>query len=229
MKNVNAVIIFLTVLIIHVGAIFANSIVLQLATKPLLMLLLIIYFLQSTITANPGLRKCIAGGLLFSWIGDLLLMFETNTEVFFLAGLCSFLLAHVFYIFFFHSVRVHENIRGRIVLLLPVIAYYTTLMVILSPSLGDMKLPVRIYGVVICFMLMLALHMLYIKDKRAGILMAIGALLFVMSDSVLAINKFYKPVKGAKVVIMLTYGIAQLMIVRGSIQYLAKTGKRQSA
>ena len=67
----------------------------------------------------------------------------------------------------------------------------------LSPYLGDMKLPVRIYGIVISFMFMLAMHMLFIKNKTAGKWMMIGALLFVISDSVLAINKFYQSFEAA--------------------------------
>lgn len=67
---------------------------------------------------------------------------------------------------------------------------------------------------------MLALHMLYIKNKNAGLLMMIGALLFVLSNSTLAINKFYNSFSGAGILIMLTYGIAQLLIVQGAIGYL---------
>ena len=88
-----------------------------------------------------------------------------------------------------------------------------------------MKLPVRIYGVFICFMLMLAMHMPYIKDKKAGLLMITGALLFVISDSVLAINKFYNEFNGAGIVIMLTYGIAQLLIVEGATNYIVRQDK----
>jgi len=44
--------------------------------------------------------------------------------------------------------------------------------------------------------------------------------LFVISDSVLAINKFYQPFEAANVIIMLTYGLAQLFIVTGAIRYL---------
>ena len=118
------------------------------------------------------------------------------------------------------------DVKCKIFLLLPVLVYYAILMTVLSPWLGDMKLPVRVYGVVICFMLMLALHMPYIQDKKAGLLMMSGALLFVLSDSVLAMNKFYKPFKEADIIIMITYGIAQLSIVQGAIKYIVIKGKK---
>jgi len=70
------------------------------------------------------------------------------------------------------------------------------------------------------------LHMPYIQDKKAGLLMMSGALLFVLSDSVLAMNKFYKPFKEADIIIMITYGIAQLSIVQGAIKYIVIKGKK---
>jgi uncharacterized membrane protein YhhN len=67
---------------------------------------------------------------------------------------------------------------------------------------------------------MLAMHMLFIKNKPAGKWMMLGALLFVISDSILAINKFYQPFEAAGVLIMLTYGLAQFFIVEGAGRYI---------
>jgi uncharacterized membrane protein YhhN len=69
-------------------------------------------------------------------------------------------------------------------------------------------------------MFLLALHMLFIKNKGAGKLMMFGALLFVASDSILAINKFYLPFEFAGIFIMLTYGLAQLLITIGAANYV---------
>ena len=82
-----------------------------------------------------------------------------------------------------------------------------------------MKIAVPVYGIVISFMLLLALHMLFISNKSAGQMMMAGAILFVISDSILAINKFYSPFQNAGILIMLSYGLAQLMIVAGAIRY----------
>jgi uncharacterized membrane protein YhhN len=83
-----------------------------------------------------------------------------------------------------------------------------------------MKLAVRIYGIVISFMFVLAMHMLYVKNKMAGNWMFFGALLFVISDSTLAVNKFYHSFEGSGIIIMLTYGLAQLFIIEGAIRYI---------
>jgi uncharacterized membrane protein YhhN len=147
-------------------------------------------------------------------------MFEPKDKIFFLLGLSSFLLAHIFYIVFFHVVRVGEKIKGNPWLLLVVVIYYAVLINLLSPYLADMKIPVLVYGIVISFMFMLAMHMLFIKNKTAGKWMMLGALLFVVSDSVLAINKFYQSFEEAGIIIMLTYGLAQLFIVQGAVKYI---------
>jgi uncharacterized membrane protein YhhN len=101
-----------------------------------------------------------------------------------------------------------------------VVVYYAALITLLSPYLADMKIPVLVYGIVISFMFMLAMHMLFIKHKTAGKWMMFGASLFVISDSVLAINKFYQSFEAAGIIIMLTYGLAQLFIVHGAVRYL---------
>jgi uncharacterized membrane protein YhhN len=148
------------------------------------------------------------------------LMFEQTNSIFFLLGLSAFFIAQVFYIVFFHNIRMREYIRGNALLLLVVIVYYFILISIISPHLGDLKLPVRIYGVVLSFMVMLAMHTMFSKNKRAGRWMMIGAILFVTSDSVLAFNKFYSSFDLAGVTIMLTYGVAQLFLTGGAATYI---------
>ena len=220
MRKQGLIILFFLLLIADIIAIELNNGVLQYITKPLLMPVLTVYFLSQTVRSAHRLKVWIFAALFFSWAGDVLLMFQDKIPDFFLFGLAAFLVAHIFYIVFFHQVRVLEGIRGKLILLLPVALYYAGLIIWLSPYLGDMALPVRIYGIVISFMLMLALHMLYSRNKKAGVLLVAGALLFVISDSVLAINKFYQPFGQAGLVIMLTYGLAQLLIVNGAVEYL---------
>lgn len=147
-------------------------------------------------------------------------MFEEQKSVFFLYGLICFLIAQVFYILFFHNIRMKESIRGNALFLLIVVIYYGVLISVLSPYLGSMKLPVRIYGVVLSFMLMLAMHTILGKNKKAGLWMLIGAVLFVASDSLLAFNKFLSPFNYGGIIIMLTYGLAQLFITEGAIVYI---------
>ncbi len=225
MKQQSWLILFLIVLAIHLAGIQLDNETMQYGSKPLLVPLLMGYFLFQPSTTASSLKKWILLALLFSWAGDILLIFVPKDDIFFLLGLASFLLAHIFYIIFFHQVRVREGVKGNPWLLVIVVIYYGALISWLSPYLLDMKIPVRIYGIVISFMFMLAMHMLFIKNKQSGKWMLGGALLFVISDSVLAINKFYTSFEGAGIIIMLTYGLAQLFIVKGAINYISSGDK----
>lgn len=220
MRKKYRIIVFIVILLADLIAVQLNYKIAEWVFKPLIVIWLLSYFILQTRHEKNDLKKWIIIALLFSWLGDVLLMLQGDNSIFFLLGLSAFLLAHVFYILFFHFVRVRENVKSRWYLLLIVVIYYALLISILSPWLGEMKLPVRIYGIVISFMFMLAMHMLFIKNNRAGLLMMAGALLFVISDSVLAINKFYHPFEMADVVVMTTYGFAQLLITEGAIRYI---------
>jgi uncharacterized membrane protein YhhN len=186
----------------------------------------LIAFLFSKQKFSSSLKKWIMFALLFSWAGDVLLMFESTNSNFFIFGLAAFLIAHIFYILFYENVIRKDGIRKNYWWFLPVIIYYIALIYILSPNLGDMKLPVRIYGIVISYMLVKALQTGGIKNLGAATLMIAGAVLFITSDSILAINKFYEPFEYAGIAIMFTYGIAQLLITLGAVRYITSTSKQ---
>lgn len=230
MNNKTWIGLYIFTLIAHITRISGNLLFvpfLEMITKVLLMIILMNWFMSATDDLLSPLKKWITAALCFSWLGDVLLLFQENNQLFFMLGLASFLIAHIFYIIFFHQLRIKESVKGNPWLMVIVVVYYGALITILSPYLGDMKWPVRVYGIVISFMFMLAMHMLFIKDKIAGRWTMVGALLFVISDSVLAINKFYQPFEGASIVIMLTYGLAQLFIVYGAIKYINLHGERK--
>jgi uncharacterized membrane protein YhhN len=225
MKQKHWILLFIIILTGDIIGVQLNNVLLETIFKPLILPVLVGYFDSQVKSITTGIAKWVLFALIFSFGGDVLLMFVPKNEIFFLLGLASFLIAHIFYIIFFHHVRVRENVKSNPWLLVIVVVYYAALISWLSPFLGDMKLPVRIYGIIISIMLMLAMHMLSIRNKIAGKWMMWGALLFVISDSVLAINKFYEPFKTAGIIIMLTYGMAQLFIVIGASKYINSTHK----
>jgi uncharacterized membrane protein YhhN len=188
-------------------------------------LLIVLFILQSKNFAS-SLKKWVVLALVFSWAGDVLLMFESTNGNFFIFGLVTFLIAHIFYILFYENVIRKEGLRKNYWWFLPVSIYYIALIYILSPNLGDMKLSVRIYGIVISYMLIQALQTGRIKDLGAATLMIAGAVLFITSDSILAINKFSQPFENAGIAIMLTYGIAQLLITLGAVRYITSTSNQ---
>ncbi len=190
-------------------------------SKPLLMPALAVWFLFSSYGFSTT-RYYILFALLFSWLGDLLLMMEDKNPVYFIAGLVSFLIAHIIYIFFFLSIRKTEKIKKpwNIFRIAAVALYTTAFYFLLYSHLSDLKIPVLVYAIIISVMLITAMHTSF-KPLRTAQWWLIGAALFVTSDSLLAYNKFYEHFPLAGFFIMLTYGLAQFAIVNGSLQYLA--------
>lgn len=183
--------------------------------KPLLMpSLMLVLWLNDADKKGKGL---LLAGLFFSWMGDVFLLFETVNKLFFIAGLISFLLTHVCYITYFLSVRSSSPslIIKQPLLALAVPLYGFALVWILYPSLGALKMPVIIYAIIICTMLFCSLHIYLKVNTPSNRLFVGGAALFVISDSLLAVNKFYRSLPLAPTLIMLTYCAAQFYIVAG--------------
>jgi len=153
-----------------------------------------------------GKVKWVWIALFFSWAGDVLLMLPYDLFIF---GLASFLLAHVFYIRHFWSEWDRTAFPFQPLYLIGVLVYLIGLLYLLFPVLGAMQVPVIVYGTVISVMLLLAL-----QTDRPGY--RFGALLFVLSDSILAINKFHTPIPFAALLVMSTYGLAQFYLVKES-------------
>jgi len=223
------IIVYLAVLAVDLFAVYSGNEKLRYFSKPLLMLLLVAYFIFGTNLFISILKKWMVMALLFSWAGDVLLMFESSNANFFIFGLVAFLLAHIFYIILFDKIRVNEKFKQSLFPLLPIAVYYILLISLLQPHLGGMQKPVSIYGLVISIMLSFAIDLWRLKDKTTSFLMIFGALLFITSDSLLAINKFYKQFEYAGIAVMSTYGFAQLLITLGVARYISSTSKHKFA
>jgi uncharacterized membrane protein YhhN len=209
---------FWVLVLLDLVGIAAHIELLHFIVKPLLIpaLLLLLYFTKSTAAG----KNLLLTGLFFSWMGDVFLLFEYKNSLFFIFGLASFLTTHIFYILYFLRIRSEKIslLKKQPVLNALVLAYGITLVWQLYPHLGDLKLPVMVYAAVICSMLLCSLHIFLRVNNKAAWYYLLGAVSFVISDSLLAINKFYQPFAYAGVCIMLTYCAAQFFIVRGYIQ-----------
>jgi uncharacterized membrane protein YhhN len=193
---------------------------LQFIFKPLLVSSLLYYFILSTRQVTSALKKWIVAALIFSTAGDTLLMFANTNELFFILGLCAFLVAHLFYIYTFHQIRTRHQISGKWYAAIIVAIYYFLIINFLLPHLGGLKYPVIVYGLVISFMLLVAMHLYDLEDNITARYLLTGAILFVVSDSVLAINKFYHPYPWGGWAIMITYVLAQWLLVKGLTRYI---------
>lgn len=189
--------------------------------KPLLIpaLLLLMYVTKNGVKG----RTLLMTGLFFSWAGDVLLMFESKHALFFISGLVCFLITHIFYISYFLKIKSGDIslLKKYPVFILLVTGYGFSLVWLLYPHLGELKLPVMTYAAIICTMLLCSLHVFLKVNKQAAACYLAGAAFFVLSDSLLAINKFYQPFAYAGAFIMITYCAAQYFIVRGYIEQKA--------
>jgi uncharacterized membrane protein YhhN len=211
-------IIFWVIAAADITAIAANITALHFITKPLLMPALMAMLLVNA-NKKPGTVIMLAA-LFFSWAGDVFLLMEYKAPLLFIFGLSSFLITHILYIIYFTSIKnsAPSLLKKQPVFFLLVLLYGGSLVWLLFPTLGDLKIPVLVYAAVICTMLLCSLHIFFKTDKKAAWLFVTGALLFVVSDSALAIDKFYKPFSNAGIIIMLTYCAAQYYIITGFIK-----------
>jgi uncharacterized membrane protein YhhN len=148
----------------------------------------------------------ILAGLGFSLLGDIALLFP---EKWFTAGLGAFLVAQVFYVLAFKPGPGHQFSTG---LFLPFIFYGLLMFFILAPRLGPLKLPVFVYIAAITIMAGFAAARFVDRGGTRTLLAFAGAILFLISDSVLATDRFAKKIRIAQVLILGTYFPAQLLI-----------------
>ena len=178
--------------------------------KPLTTLLIIAYAWPRG-TGRPAVRRWVLAGLWLSLAGDVALLWPQSG---FLPGLVSFLLAHLAYIVAFtRGVRLAARP-------LPFVAYAVVAAAILSqlwPGVPEaLRLPVLAY--VACLAAMAAQAGVLWLASRGGARealarnAALGGLLFMTSDALLAFNKFHAPVPLSALWILLTYWVAQGLI-----------------
>lgn len=177
---------------------------------------MLIPFLISIVAISDkfSTQKILLFALFFSWIGDVLLLFSDKHSLFFIFGLVAFLIAHLIYIFLFQKQTKINNNKIYLQFSPIVVIYLLGILSILWSSLNEMKIPVTIYAFVISTMLLMSIKAYFEWKKPASLLVLIGAVLFVISDSILAFNKFYTPIPMSSFLIMSTYLAAQFFIVK---------------
>jgi uncharacterized membrane protein YhhN len=188
--------------------------------KPLIMVTLGIYYL-----CHAEYRSTVVWlAIFFSLAGDVLLMFEVEHPKFFILGLAAFLIAHIFYILTYrqHQDESQENsLKGvqKIRFSFPIVLAGTGLIVVLYPSLGSLKMPVALYALILIVMVLNSVFRYGRTSNVSFWLVFSGSIFFMFSDSVLAINKFFKPVTAAGFWIMGTYILAQFLIIQGLVKH----------
>ena len=151
----------------------------------------------------------LAAALTASLAGDVFLMLPTNA---FIPGLASFLVAHLFYIALFRQGVAWFPSRTALAITL---AFGIAMLMVLWPNLGDPVLrgAVTVYVLVICLMTAQAIGRASRLRDPGAILVALGACVFMASDTLIAINRFVTPIALSSLWILTSYYLAQTLIV----------------
>lgn len=187
-------------------------------SKVLLLPSLIVVFFRLTRGRVDHQRKFVLAALVLSWLGDVALLFQGISNSYFLLGLLSFLVAHICYVIAFNlslSPSRVSLLQRSPWLVLIFFGYGMFMFLLIRNGLGALLLPVLIYMAVILAMGVSALNRFGKAASRSFWPVMLGALLFILSDSLLALNKFREPFSYSSFMIMLSYILAQFFIVLG--------------
>ncbi|WP_304237484.1 lysoplasmalogenase [Jiulongibacter sediminis] len=177
-------------------------------TKPLLMPLLAYIYYRAD---KSKTHKSVFIALLFAWLGDIFLMFSGQN--FFLLGLSAFLIGHLTYSYIFS-----QNSKFRLIGLPPITAYALmfSILILQDAIPSEMRIPVYIYIGAISLMTFMASARIA-NPKSYGLVLS-GAVLFMLSDSVIALDVFMHKVTHDPVWVMSTYGLGQFLIIMGLVK-----------
>ena len=199
---------YAVLVVIHLVACARHAEKLRVVTKPLLMLMLLAVYL----TADQELIVFVVLALVLAVIGDTLLLRTQPLWVFF--GGLAFLLGHVMYVCAFAQDIRFDTLPAAI--WLAVLVYLAAGVLVyraVRAKLGALKGPTIAYITVLCAMNLAALLRFASLGTMLALATLIGALIFLVSDFLLLLHEYRRPLPHADFIIMLTYCLAQSIII----------------
>ena len=187
-------------------------------SKPMLMPTLIFFIYHHSQGHVTKRIMLVLLALIFSWLGDLALM-KDGEEMYFLLGLGSFMLAQLTYTYIYFN-STFQKPEFQLTPLLPILTFTIFLLAfVLKNAPTAMQIPIAVYAVCITAMASMARLRMGLTSNHSFQWVMLGSLLFVISDSAIAVDKFYQPIPYDEVVIMSTYIAAQVLIVIGILKH----------
>lgn len=160
----------------------------------------------SFIAVSGSKGKLLFIALLFCAAADIAL--ELAAGKYFVAGLGLFLAAHIFFIITFSRDFKFQTSKVPVIVLF--VVYLAMMAFVLTPSLKEMAVPVYVYMTALTLVGIFA----SLRSPKNDFTLY-GAISFIVSDSVLAVNRFMMPVAAADYIIMITYYLSLFLIVYG--------------
>ena len=221
-------VLFWIILIVDCILIVSGNYEYRIYTKTLLTPILLVNIYSASLETKHKRSKALANlAFFFCFLGDFLLLWDAD-NTFFILGISSFLVAHIFFIvFFFRLKKFTDKYRlflfgaGTIIFGYIGFLLFVTWQGVLRQS---MQIPVVVYGIIIGTMLLTALHSINNKSVKrlAKNYFIPGAILFIVSDSILALSKFSLNIQYGELLIMVTYAGAIFMLSSGVVRFLKK-------
>lgn len=219
--------IYLLILMLHLFAQLLGYTSIQYGSKLILLpLLMLFFYVQPFFVTAAKSKYLILVGLFGSFLGDAFLL----SEAYFIPGMIAFMTTHIFNIIFFskiYSLKQPKStafkVSSSLLLFFCWFIYFQ-----LKTAIGPLIYPILVYMALICLAALMAIHVSNNKPTKiiANLFWIPGMLFFIASDTVLAFNKFswstQSPIENIGLVTMATYGIAQLLLVKGFQLYFAK-------
>lgn len=195
----------------------------EMISKGLFLPSLMMYlYVQDNVSNKPG-KNLVMIGLFGSFLGDVFLL----SKSLFIPGMVAFMSTHIVNIIFFSKIYGLKQPKSIILkastFLLLSFCWFIYFQ--LSTAIGPLIYPILVYMVLICAAALMAVHVSNNKGTNiiANNFWIPGMLFFIASDTVLAFNMFdwsiNDPIENIGLVIMITYGLAQFLLVKGFQMY----------
>jgi len=215
----------LIVISIHLVSRFLGEefILVEMISKGLFLPSLMVYlYVQDNVSNKPG-KNLVMIGLFGSFLGDVFLL----SKSLFIPGMVAFMSTHIVNIIFFSKIYGLKQPKSLLLKMatLILVGFCVFIYFQLKTAIGPLIYPILVYMVLICAAALMAVHMSNNKGTNiiANNFWIPGMLFFIASDTVLAFNMFdwsiNDPIENIGLVIMITYGLAQFLLVKGFQMY----------
>ena len=192
-------------------------------SKALFLPTLMIYlYFQGNVFNKPG-KNLVMMGLCGSFLGDVFLI----SKSLFIPGMVAFMITHIFNIIFFSKIYDLKQPKSKLLFASSflLVSFCVFIYFQLSTAIGPLIYPILVYMALICLAALMAIHIANNKPTKiiANNFWIPGMLFFITSDAILAFNKFdwsiNSPIPHIGLIIMVTYGLAQFLLVKGFQMY----------
>ncbi|AFL84978.1 putative membrane protein [Belliella baltica DSM 15883] len=200
-------------------------------TKPLIVPILLIYLFHKFNETQHQLIPALMVATIFSFLGDIFLLFTINEELFKLVGICTFIVAQTSYAYlYFLSVNSFPKKKISFLARWPEFLSSVVILgatIILYPSLGNFAAPAIIYSFITSITIIFALNRRFYVSRKSFVLTFLGVISFFISDALMGDDIFLENILN-HFFIMLSYLIGHFLIIKGILFQIESTKKKDT-